>query len=1184
MLKFLFLSEIPIFFRLNVLPFLLIFPFTLNPSLEKIKECWIPDEPIWPSNSTFAFVFDHVDVSRLEPYTFRVLLPVIVVFLEIILLLVPYWHLEIRCKLNYKITDPSRASYVAFFPRKYKGAPAIVKLIREEGKAPYTLFQHKKREWIDGHWQSLKYPNRLQISEYLKSNGLQEVEAAKRILYYGENSYTIPIPSFFELLIEQLRSPLFIFQVFSIMIYLLDEYFTTPLVSLISLIFLESTTVRTKQSNLLELRGVENPPIPLHVKRSGQWENKMSNVIVPGDLVVLDQESICPCDLIIISGRAVVNEANLTGESTPQIKDSCNNIPHDNTLNIQQHKTSVILAGSTIEQIIPSEEKNLPVPGVVCVVLSTGLGTSQGRLIRTIMYPSQVTEHTRDTYRLLLFLSFFAFAAGGYLAYAGSKNKDINTFRLIVEVILIFTATIPPDLPIQINFQINSSVLALSKLKVFCTEPYRLHKAGTATCCCFDKTGTLTAEEYRLIGVDNLHSPAAPLGAVIEGHYFSKRDDMPLQSLWVIGGCHSLIRGKYGQLIGDSLEASAFTSMKFSMKDKQVTNQNTSLKQLKIYHFSSELRRMTAVCKIERENNVYALMKGAPETIQELLLDVPDNYQETFRSYTRQGCRVLALAYREMTGVNESSFNIHTPRETVESNMIFAGFIIFSAAIKRGSEDTIAELLKTMHRVIIITGDDPLTACHAAKVLHISVNPFEIHDNQVTNENGEIIPEIDVLNNKNNNLNARDLVYTGRAIEGLSVKDYEYVVKHCNIFARMSPQQKANIIIKLNELGENTIMCGDGTNDVSALKLADAGLGLVQPTDDKENESNFESLKNEQLQEMGAQVNVGAASIASPFVTKRPTVSACIDLIRFGRSTLSSTLDMFKQLSLSSLINAYNMSFLIVRNVRMSEIQSIIFSVITSVSAFSIAWAIPRRKLSIERPFQSFFNWYLVSSVLFQFFTHFLFLTLTNKLVTDSGFKLTGFEYNARFHPNLLNTATYMMKIEMDIINICCNYRGAPFMQSFSENKTLLLGIILAFLLLALLMIQVHPKITTFLQLVPFPSKKFQITLAFYIIMDAVSCILFEMGCRWFFSRQQKERYNKLVSKKVVDNLHDYISNDDDILPEDSYNFGLMEMMKSNVTMQQNIREKNRKAEAIERKKKELQRQAENEVKANAQK
>ncbi|OHT00953.1 putative cation-transporting ATPase 13A1 [Tritrichomonas foetus] len=1162
MVESVFLRRRPIYKRWDIIPFLLIFPMLLSPCVFQIKECWIEEEPDYPSNSTFAFLFDHIDVEKLEPHTITVMLPIILALLQAILLLIPYWNVNIRRKLHFDAATIEHATHVAFYPGKHRGSPGIVPLIREKNKEPYTNFQQKRREWDGTHWRSIKYPSNLKISEYLHSKGLTETEASKRLLYYGQNNYNIPVPSFTEILIDQLRTPLFAFQIFTNLLYLIDDYISTPLMNILMTVFMESATVRNRQSSFLELRGAETPPIALHVKRNGEWKKTTSDLLVPGDLIVLDQETLCPCDIIIVSGRAVMNEAMLTGESTPQVKESCSMLPLEKNLNTATERKCIMYGGTTIEQIIPSEEKGLPAKGVVGVVLATGLGSAQGKLIRTILFSAdKFSVESKDTYYVLIFLAIFSLFSAGYFAYYSFNAHTVSTFRTIAQVMLIIATTIPPDISMQLNCTVTTTLLALSKCKIFCTEPYRITFAGTATTCCFDKTGTLTAEEYKLIGVDNMNAPPAPKGAIITGHYFNNKNNMPLEPLMVIGGCHSLVRGKYGQLVGDSLEASALSSMRFKLLNNTVTNSRMKLTIVKTYHFTSELRKMTTICHNEDQNKLYALMKGAPETIKEILDEVPENYDETCRKYTKQGCRVLALAYREVANIDAN-----TPRSTIECHMKFAGFILFSAAIKRGSEDTVVALLKSQHRVIIITGDDPLTACHVAKVLHIAKNPTEIHDLKITDEDGKEIKS---------DMAKHTLCYTGRALENSTPEEFEFAVKHCNIFARMSPQMKANIITKLNDLGEHTMMCGDGTNDVSALKQADVGLGLVEeePEQDEETKSIMESLDEKPV------ANLGAASIAAPFVSKRPTISGIIDIIRFGRSTLTSNQDLFKQFALTSLTFACQLSILYVENVRFGERQNFIFSLFTMVAQFSIAWAIPRRRLSVERPFPNLFNYYFVSSVLLQFFSHMFFMILTHKLVFDSGFKLSKFNFYSKFTPNLLNTAMYIFKSEIEINTILCNFRGAPFMQSFSENKSLLLGTFLSALIMVIMLADFNPQITNLFQLVSFPSKSFQFHMAMYCILDFVISLMSEKISLYIFSKINQKRFEGKVDQEIIDDLEDYIEIDDDILPESVHEFGLMEMAKSQMLMQQQIAMKNKEASIREKKKEEVTRKAIEEAK-----
>jgi cation-transporting ATPase 13A1 len=678
--------------------------------------------------------------------------------------------------------------------------------------------------------------------------------------------------------------------------------------------------------------------------------------------------------------------------------------------------------------------------------------------------------------------------------------------------------------------------------------------------CCFDKTGTLTAEEYKLVGVDNLHAPPANKKARISGNYFTKHSEMPKEALWVLGGCHSLVRDKYGNLIGDSIEEAGFTAMRFKLNpDKSSQLDDMVIQPLKEYHFSSELRRMSVVCKVTGEAKPIVVIKGAPEAIEELLTEVPEGYRDCYRSYTRQGCRVLALGYREY---EKNEFNNQEKRASVEKDFKFIGFSIFSAAIKRGSEDTIVNLLQSTHRVIVITGDDPLTACHVAKCLHIINKKPAIHDLTITDENGEELKSDE----------GYAPCYTGRCLQNLSPEEFTEAVKKCNVFARMSPSDKSSIIICLNELGEKTLMCGDGTNDVGALKHAHVGIGLLEQAVEASPETDL-------IEQSGYKTKLGAASIASPFVSKRPTISACADLIRTGRACLSSASDLFRQLSLNALFTAYIEVVLMLENIRLNDRQITSFSMLLTVVQFSIAFAKPRRQLSTERPFPSIFNGYLVSSILIQFGVHFSIFILLHKMVFASGYKVDKFNYHSRFAPGLLNTCAFIYESVVQIVITVVNYRGKPFMQGFAENKLLLIGTFLGFGFIFIMLLDIVPFFRKYFKTVPFPSRTFQFEFILLMVADLVLSFVGDRICLKFYSNKQKKHTDGLVDPEIIESLEDYITNDDDVLPEDLYEFGFGEMMKQNLVMQQNVAKKEREHMMNEVKKNEYKKKIQEETK-----
>ena len=263
------------------------------------------------------------------------------------------------------------------------------------------------------------------------------------------------------------------------------------------------------------------------------------------------------------------------------------------------------------------------------------------------------------------------------------------------------------------------------------------------------------------------------------------------------------------------------------------------------FQFSSALKRSSSIAQINTVSGKnFVAAKGAPETIRTMVVDAPENYEEIYKSFTRAGSRVLALAYKYLdTNVNVNKVT----REEIESKLHFAGFIVFHCPLKNDAIETIKMLNESSHRSVMITGDNPLTACHVAKEVRITTKdvlildaPEEHHeigegDNLVWRNVSEsvIIPfrSSDKINLEL--FTKYDICITGYALNYLS--DHEQILellKHTWVYARVSPTQKEFILTSLKEAGYNTLMCGDGTNDVGALKQANIGVALLNGTEE----------------------------------------------------------------------------------------------------------------------------------------------------------------------------------------------------------------------------------------------------------------------------------------------------------------------------------------------------------------
>jgi cation-transporting ATPase 13A1 len=245
----------------------------------------------------------------------------------------------------------------------------------------------------------------------------------------------------------------------------------------------------------------------------------------------------------------------------------------------------------------------------------------------------------------------------------------------------------------------------------------------------------------------------------------------------------------------------------------------------------------------EHENEkgqILGLVKGAPEVIMKLIKHVPKYYNETFLHYASQGKRVIAMAYKKLPKVNrENARNVS--RDEIESDLEFCGFLVFECPLKEDSQDVIELLTQSSHNVIMITGDNPLTACEVAKELHICKKPVLILERQpeqefrwIDIESRESFlkknspPSISFPLTDNKFSNEFDMCVYG---DGLSYllnhpKKAEILSKVA-VISRATPENKAAILAMLKSSGYTTLMCGDGTNDVGALKQSHVGIALL---------------------------------------------------------------------------------------------------------------------------------------------------------------------------------------------------------------------------------------------------------------------------------------------------------------------------------------------------------------------
>ncbi len=183
-----------------------------------------------------------------------------------------------------------------------------------------------------------------------------------------------------------------------------------------------------------------------------------------------------------------------------------------------------------------------------------------------------------------------------------------------MECTLILTSVVPPELPIELSLAVNSSVLSLTRLGVFCTEPFRIPFAGKVEICCFDKTGTLTSDNLVIEGVANTKASSTkkPESAI----------NLEPETLQTLAACHSLVTLEDGAVVGDPLEKVTLKWIDWDInKDVVVPKKTSTIKGIKVFHrfhFSSALKRMSVVAGYSEglETEYFAAVKGAPEVMK----------------------------------------------------------------------------------------------------------------------------------------------------------------------------------------------------------------------------------------------------------------------------------------------------------------------------------------------------------------------------------------------------------------------------------------------------------------------------------------------------------------------------------------------------------------------------------------
>ena len=871
----------PLFLHPYVLPFTLIWPAFFSVYLSQEKY----DTYIAGQEWTFVFAGTIITAQSL-------------------LWLMTFWNVNIRALFTTSKVSVGgeggnkkgvrQAGLVKVIPVENAGSAEICTIDRKRGvdggEDVSFLFQKRRFLYDDarGSFKPLEFKMDLEpkptIGEFQSSRGLRKKDEIERTQqHYGSNIFDIPVPTFTELFKEHAVAPFFVFQIFCVGLWMLDEYWYYSLFTLFMLVVFESTVVWQRQRTLKEFRGMSIKPYEVLVFRESKWKQVMSDELLPGDLVSVGrtkEDSGVACDMLLVEGSAIVNEAMLSGESTPVLKDSIQLRPSDASVEPEGlDKNAFLWGGTKVLQVqhgnaaedapdsVQQIASGVPPPpdkGAMAVVIKTGFETNQGALVRTMIYSTErVSANNLEALLFILFLCVFAIAASWYVWVEGVKT-DRKRSKLLLDCVLIVTSVVPPELPMELSLAVNTSLASLSKFAIFCTEPFRIPFAGRVDVACFDKTGTLTGEDLVVDGIAGLQLGQEGVSAEPDGAQtqLTRVPDSGLETTLTLATAHALVKLEEGDVVGEPMEKATLQSLGWSLGKNDTLSAKTAassgrgpadIVQIKRrFQFSSALKRQSSVATAvttdrstgKKIRSTFVGVKGAPETIRKMLVDVPPKYEETFKYFSRNGARVLALGYKYLHKSDEIGQNKinNLKREEVECELHFAGFLVLQCPLKDDAVKAVRMLNESSHRVVMITGDNPLTAVHVARQVEIVDRDVLILDAPEHDDSGEKLVWRSVDDKTNipvdpskaldpEILKSKDICVTGYGLGKFKgQKALAQLLRHTWVYARVSPKQKEEILLGLKDQGYTTLMAGDGTNDVGALKQAHVGVALLNGT------------------------------------------------------------------------------------------------------------------------------------------------------------------------------------------------------------------------------------------------------------------------------------------------------------------------------------------------------------------
>lgn len=626
------------------------------------------------------------------------------------------------------------------------------------------------------------------------ASGLTSAEAEKRLSENGANILPHKKPKSVALMfLEEIINPivliLLVAMVFSFIVgEMLDGFVILGIVLLDALL----GTIQSKRAERIASSLSAMIKVKAKVLRDGEKIEIDSSKLVAGDIVFLESGDKISADMRIIKcANFTVDEALLTGESINAVKSE----PCVDAIAPLGDRTDMVFSGSSV------------ITGrATCVVVETGANTEIGGISTNL---SEVKDEKSplsiriDKFSKQISIGIMAIAVVIFVIMLLQNNPLKEIFLC---VIALAVSAMPEGLPLAVTMALTVSSNRMGKKNVVVKNLNAVESLGSCTVIATDKTGTLTLNEQtaKLI--------LLPSGTEMEisgnGYnnrgkvqYSTEADGDKAREIALMGSLNNeaIFKKEEEQFttFGDSIDiAFKVLGAKMSVKTKDCNV---------LHRIPYESENKYSAVFFEKDGKRYVTAKGSMEKLFEFSSKMrvsggdvklnTETIQAQNEDLAKRGYRVIALAVGEVPNKLE-----YSAQDLVGLTII--GLVGFIDPIRPESKTAIADCKRAGIKVVMITGDHPLTAYSIAKEVNI----------------------------------AQDISSVATGVEvakmfGQGAIAFDEFIKGKTVFSRVTPTDKLNIVNSLKRQGEFVAVTGDGVNDSPAIKTAHIGIAMGAGTD-----------------------------------------------------------------------------------------------------------------------------------------------------------------------------------------------------------------------------------------------------------------------------------------------------------------------------------------------------------------